>query len=60
MVLFTNVYINQRVEVKWLGSIYKGVVRFKGCLGGVQGDWVGVALDEPGMNLSVCFGNLKI
>jgi len=40
--------------VKWRGGIYTGVVRFKGSLSGIQGDWVGVALAQPGRKLSVC------
>ena len=48
MVLFENININQRVEVKWKGQIEPGTVKYKGCINGVPGDWVGVSLDYPG------------
>ncbi|XP_006825874.1 uncharacterized protein LOC100367797 [Saccoglossus kowalevskii] len=47
MVLFANVVIGQRVEVKYKGRIHRGTVKFKGSLNSVEGDWVGVALAEP-------------
>ncbi|XP_013408913.1 CAP-Gly domain-containing linker protein 2 isoform X2 [Lingula anatina] len=47
MVLHSNINVNQRVEVKRNGSIYTGMVRYKGPLVTQAGDWVGVALDEP-------------
>lgn len=48
MVLFTNVCIGQRIEVKHAGKIYSGKVKYKGPLNGVSGDWVGIELDVPG------------
>ncbi len=48
MVLLDNIKIGQRVEVKWDGHILHGTVKFKGCINGVAGDWVGVALDLAG------------
>ncbi|KAH9512739.1 hypothetical protein Btru_038073 [Bulinus truncatus] len=47
MVLFENIFVGQRVEVKWNGSIYKGTVKFIGPIATKKGDWVGVALDYP-------------
>lgn len=47
MVLFININVGQRVEVKYGGRILTGTVKFKGCLNGVVGDWVGVGLDLP-------------
>ena len=48
MVSFTNIMLNQPVEVRKRGSICKGVVKYKGSLNGIPGDWVGVALSMPG------------
>ena len=53
MVLFENIVLNQRVEVRMRNGIYKGTVKYKGPINGVPGDWVGVALEEPGNQL--CF-----
>ncbi|XP_070538823.1 uncharacterized protein [Ptychodera flava] len=47
MVLFENVFVGQRVEVKYKGHIYAGVVKYKGAINLIKGDWVGVELDEP-------------
>ncbi|XP_077988049.1 uncharacterized protein LOC144442548 [Glandiceps talaboti] len=47
MVLFANVCVGQRVEVKYKGHVYRGVVKYKGSLNLIKGDWVGVELDEP-------------
>jgi len=48
MVLFSNINLNQRVEVLRAGLIFTGTVKFKGCLNREPGEWVGVALDTPG------------
>ena len=50
MVLFINVNLNQRVEVKHLNRVYTGTVKYKGCINGVIGDWVGIILDKKGNN----------
>lgn len=46
MVLFCNIHVGARVEVKWRGRIFNGKVRHKGGLVAREGDWVGVELDE--------------
>lgn len=49
MVLFENINVNQRVEVlRDDGNINSGTVRYKGCINGMRGEWVGVELDCPG------------
>jgi len=48
MVLFENINVNQRVEVLRDSQIYSGTVKYKGCINGIVGEWVGVELDEPG------------
>ena len=48
MVLFDNINVNQKVEVKWHGDIRKGKVRYKGPINGYKGDWVGVELYANG------------
>ena len=49
MVLFENINVNQRVEVlRDDGNIHPGTVRYKGCINGIRGEWVGVELDCPG------------
>ena len=48
MVLFDNIVVNQRVEVRMRAGVYKGTVKYKGPLNGVPGDWIGVALDVKG------------
>ncbi|KAI8772407.1 CAP-Gly domain-containing linker protein 2 [Biomphalaria glabrata] len=45
MVLFENICVGQRVEVRWNAGIYRGVVKYKGTIATKKGDWVGVALD---------------
>ncbi|XP_064639158.1 uncharacterized protein LOC135494801 [Lineus longissimus] len=47
MVLFNNIVVGQRVEVKYEGKICKGTVRYKGGVGNQPGEWVGVELDSP-------------
>ncbi|XP_074657638.1 uncharacterized protein LOC141910758 isoform X2 [Tubulanus polymorphus] len=47
MVLFINVNIGQRVEVKLPSGIFKGTVRFKGSIVTKPGEWVGIELDQP-------------
>ncbi|XP_041355953.1 uncharacterized protein LOC121373387 [Gigantopelta aegis] len=47
MVLHSNVNVGQRVEVLQGGSIYRGIVRYKGCIATRKGDWVGVEFDFP-------------
>ncbi|CAL1532989.1 unnamed protein product [Lymnaea stagnalis] len=47
MVLFENVFLGQRVEVRWNDDIYQGTIRFKGTIATKKGEWVGVALDIP-------------
>ena len=60
MVLFENTGINQDVEVRTRHGIFKGVVKYKGSLNGVAGDWIGVHLSQPGKN-RLCFAyTLKI
>lgn len=57
MVLFTNVYIGQRVEVYWGRGIFRGTVQYKGCVTTTRGEWVGVSLDKPiGENNGMLFG----
>ena len=51
MVLYVNVHLNQRVEVKLNGRILTATVCFKGCLNGIQGDWVGLCMDTRGNHL---------
>lgn len=51
MVLFSNVYIGQKVEVFWGRGVFRGTVQYKGSLATKRGDWVGVALDTPGESL---------
>lgn len=46
MVLFQNINVGQRVEVKINKLIFRGVVKYKGSVVNKQGDWVGVALDR--------------
>jgi dynactin complex subunit len=48
MVLFENINLNQRVEVLQDDIVYTGTVKYKGCLNGLRGEWVGVELDLPG------------
>jgi hypothetical protein len=48
MVLFDNISIGQKVEVLRSGRVFSGVVKFKGFLNNVPGEWVGVALDQKG------------
>ena len=48
MVLFDNIKIGQRVEVRWRGSIEPGTIKYKGAINGVGGEWVGVSLDRKG------------
>jgi len=48
MVMFSNINVNQRVEIMRSGQVYSGTVHYKGNLNGESGDWVGVELDEPG------------
>jgi len=48
MVLYSNVTINQRVELLYHGNVIKGTVKYKGGVNTLQGDWVGIALDMPG------------
>ena len=48
MVLFVNINLNQRVEVLYNRRIIEGTVKYKGCINGVAGDWVGVELKENG------------
>ena len=48
MVLHANVNVGQRVEVLLGGNIYRGIVRYKGCIATKKGDWVGVEFDLPG------------
>lgn len=47
MVLYSNINVNQRVEVRLDGQILRGIVKYKGSLASQPGDWVGVALEEP-------------
>ena len=47
MVLLLDIYIGQYVEVRLKNKIVCGTVRYKGHLNGVDGDWVGVALEYP-------------
>lgn len=47
MVLFENINLNQRVEVLRAGVVYSGTVKYKGCINGVRGEWVGIDLDQP-------------
>lgn len=57
MVLFQNINVGQRVEVKINNLIFRGVVKYKGSVVNKQGDWVGVALDRAGtMVLTVTTG----
>jgi len=51
MVLFENINVNQRVEVLRDGQVYSGIVKYKGCINGISGEWVGVELDIPGTDL---------
>ena len=51
MVLFSNVYLGQKVEVFWGRGVFRGTVQYKGSLATKRGDWVGVALDTPGESL---------
>jgi len=53
MVLFENIKVNQRVEVLRDGLVYTGTVKYKGCINGVSGEWVGVELDLPGKKLYI-------
>ena len=48
MVLYQNINVGQRVEVKIGNLIFRGVVKYKGAVVNKQGDWVGVALDRAG------------
>ena len=48
MVLFTNININQRVEILRGGRVFTGRVKYKGYVNGEPGEWVGVALDTAG------------
>ena len=59
MVLFVNVNIGQRVEVKWKNRIVPGTVKYKGGVNRVAGDWVGVALDASGMTVFLTFVQLR-
>lgn len=51
MVLFSNINLNQRVELQHDNQIYTGTVKYKGGVNTLIGDWVGISLDYPG-NLS--------
>ena len=53
MVGFENIVLNQRIEVRMRAGVYKGTVKYKGPINGAPGDWIGVALDVPG--LCICF-----
>lgn len=61
MVLFSNLKLNARVQVKWRGEILNGTVRYTGRLVTRSGDWVGVELDERGKKITLgsknCFKN---
>ncbi|XP_076435378.1 uncharacterized protein LOC143275279 [Babylonia areolata] len=57
MVLFTNVYVGQKVEVFWGRGIFRGTVLYKGSIATKRGDWVGIGLDKPvGENNGMLFG----
>ncbi|XP_067946016.1 dynactin subunit 1-like [Watersipora subatra] len=47
MVLFSNVNVNQRVELSYRGEVLQAKVRYKGPVHTLDGDWVGLALDKP-------------
>ena len=49
MVGFENIVLNQRIEVRMRAGVYKGTVKYKGPINGAPGDWIGVALDVPGL-----------
>ena len=49
MVLFENTVVNQSVEVKTRHGVFKGIVKYKGCLNGIAGDWIGIHLSHPGV-----------
>ncbi len=46
--LFENITINQRVEVRHNGKVLQGTVKFKGCLNGRNGEFVGILLAKRG------------
>lgn len=60
MVLFDNVYLGQRVEVRWNDGIYKGTVQYKGPIATKNGEWVGVALDCPGKHTGLILSGVFI
>lgn len=65
MVLYQNINVGQRVEVKLGNLVFRGVVKYKGSVINRQGDWVGVALERAStlhiaMPNFVVFGNLRL
>ncbi|XP_046542891.1 uncharacterized protein LOC124253206 [Haliotis rubra] len=57
MVLYININVGQRVEVLIGGGIYRGTIQYKGCIITKNGEWVGVALDDPvGDNCGMILG----
>lgn len=47
MVLYSNVNLNQRVELLYNNNLLRGTVKFKGAVNNLDGEWIGVALDQP-------------
>lgn len=50
MVFFHNINPGARVQVRWRGEIENGTIRYAGSLVAKDGEWVGVELDNRGMN----------
>lgn len=47
MVLYSNVNLNQRVELIYDNQLLRGTVKYKGAVNNLDGEWIGVALDLP-------------
>ena len=53
MVLFHNISVGQRVEVKLGLVVFRGTVKYKGPVINKKGEWVGISLDHSG-NYRMC------
>ena len=54
MVLFSNINLNQRVELLYNhAEVLRATVKYKGAVNTLDGDWVGLALDKPGLLFNV-------
>ena len=47
MVLYSNINLNQRVELIYDNQLLRGTVKYKGAVNNLDGEWIGVSLDMP-------------